>query len=134
MSKYRNRRKEEAEVSTESLNDIMFFLMLFFLIVSTLVNPHVIKLSLPNAKSSASQAKQPIVVSINKEKLIFVNNKQVGIESLESTLKNEASIKEMPTIVLRFDQSLTVQDLVNVMDIGNKLKLKMVLHINHKPG
>jgi biopolymer transport protein ExbD len=134
MSKYRNRRKEEAEVSTESLNDIMFFLMLFFLIVSTLVNPHVIKLSLPNAKSSASQAKQPIVVSINKEKLIFVNNKQVGIKSLESTLKNEASIKEMPTIVLRFDQSLTVQDLVNVMDIGNKLKLKMVLHINHKPG
>jgi biopolymer transport protein ExbD len=134
MSKYRNRRKEEAEVSTESLNDIMFFLMLFFLIVSTLVNPHVIKLSLPNAKSSASQAKQPIVVSINKEKLIFVNNKQVGIESLESTLKNEASIKEMPTIVLRFDQSLTVQDLVNVMDIGNKLKLKMVLHINHKPA
>ena len=133
MSKYRNRRKEEAEVSTESLNDIMFFLMLFFLIVSTLVNPHVIKLSLPNAKSSASQAKQPIVVSINKEKLIFVNNKQVGIESLESTLKNEASIKELPTIVLRFDQSLTVQDLVNVMDIGNKLKLKMVLHINHKP-
>lgn len=134
MSKYRNRRKEEAEVSTESLNDIMFFLMLFFLIVSTLVNPHVIKLSLPNAKSSASQAKQPIVVSINKEKLIFVNNKQVGIESLESTLKNEASIKELPTIVLRFDQSLTVQDLVNVMDIGNKLKLKMVLHINHKSG
>jgi biopolymer transport protein ExbD len=134
MSKYRNRRKEEAEVSTESLNDIMFFLMLFFLIVSTLVNPHVIKLSLPNAKSSASQAKQPIVVSINKEKLIFVNNKQVGIESLETTLKNEASIKELPTIVLRFDQSLTVQDLVNVMDIGNKLKLKMVLHINHKPG
>jgi biopolymer transport protein ExbD len=134
MSKYRNRRKEEAEVSTESLNDIMFFLMLFFLIVSTLVNPHVIKLSLPNAKSSASQAKQPIVVSINKEKLIFVNNKQVGIESLENSLKNEASIKELPTIVLRFDQSLTVQDLVNVMDIGNKLKLKMVLHINHKPG
>ena len=134
MSRYRNRRKEEAEVSTESLNDIMFFLMLFFLIVSTLVNPHVIKLSLPNAKSSASQAKQPIVVSINREKLIFVNNKQVGIESLENTLKNEAAIKDMPTIVLRFDQSLTVQDLVNVMDIGNKLKLKMVLHINHKPG
>ncbi|MFY7860813.1 MAG: ExbD/TolR family protein [Chitinophagales bacterium] len=133
MSRYRNRRKEEAEVSTESLNDIMFFLMLFFLIVSTLVNPHVIKLSLPNAKSSASQAKQPIVVSINREKLIFVNNKQVGIESLENTLKNEAAIKDMPTIVLRFDQSLTVQDLVNVMDIGNKLKLKMVLHINHKP-
>lgn len=127
MGRYRIRRKEEAEVSTESLNDIMFFLMLFFLIVSTLVNPNVIKLMLPNSKSSASQAKQPVTVSINKDKIIFVNKEQVNIEELEGRLQKETSLKDNPTVVLRIDQSLTIQDLVNVMQIGNQLKLKMVL-------
>ncbi len=127
MSRFRNRRKEDAEVSTESLNDIMFFLMLFFLIVSTLVNPNVIKLMLPNSKSNTSMAKQPIIVSINKEKLIFVNKEQVDIENLESKLRSETNLKENPTVVLRIDQELTIQDLVNVMQIGQQLKLKMVL-------
>ena len=127
MSRYRNRRKEEAEVSTESLNDIMFFLMLFFLIVSTLVNPNVIKLMLPNSKSSSSMAKQPITVSIDKDKLIFINKKQISIDQLENELKNSSQIKDNPTVVLRMDQSLSVQDLVNVLQIGNSLKLKMVM-------
>lgn len=127
MSRYRNRRKEGAEVSTESLNDIMFFLMLFFLIVSTLVNPNVIKLMLPNSKSSASLAKQPIVLTINKDKIIFVNKDQVSIEDLKSKLTKVLNLKDNPTVVLRIDQTLTVQDLVNVMQIGNEMKIRMVL-------
>lgn len=127
MSRYKKRHKEGAEVSTESLNDIMFFLMLFFLIVSTLVNPNVIKLMLPNSKSNSSMAKQPIILSINKDKIIFVNNQQVNIEDLKSKLGEVLNLKENPTVVLRIDQTLTVQDLVNVMQIGNELKIKMVL-------
>lgn len=129
MSRYRIRKKEEAEVATESLNDIMFFLMLFFLIVSTLVNPNVIKLMLPNSKSSASMAKQPITLTITKDKLIFLNSEKTSIliENLEERLKNLAELKENPTIVLRIDQSLSIQDLVNVLQIGNELKVKMVL-------
>lgn len=127
MSRYRRRHKEGAEVSTESLNDIMFFLMLFFLIVSTLVNPNVIRLSLPNSKSNSSMAKQPIILSVDKDKVIFVNKQQVNIEDLKSKLSSLMSNKENPTIVLRLDQSLTVQDLVNIMQIGNELKIKMVL-------
>lgn len=127
MSRYRSRKKEGAEVSTESLNDIMFFLMLFFLIVSTLVNPNVIKLMLPNSKSNSSMAKQPVIVSINKEKIIFVNKEQVNIENLEAVLKRETTKMDNATVVLRIDQSLSIQDLVNVMQIGNTLKLKMVL-------
>ena len=127
MSRYRRRHKEGAEVSTESLNDIMFFLMLFFLIVSTLVNPNVIRLSLPNSKSNSSLAKQPIILSVDKDKVIFVNKQQVNIEDLKSKLSSLMSNKENPTIVLRLDQSLTVQDLVNIMQIGNELKIKMVL-------
>jgi biopolymer transport protein ExbD len=129
MSRYRTRKKEEAEVATESLNDIMFFLMLFFLIVSTLVNPNVIKLMLPNSKSSASMAKQPITLTITKDKLIFLNSEKTSIliENLEKRLQNIAELKENPTIVLRIDQSLSIQDLVNVLQIGNELKVKMVL-------
>jgi biopolymer transport protein ExbD len=127
MSRYRRRHKEGAEVSTESLNDIMFFLMLFFLIVSTLVNPNVIRLSLPNSKSNSSMAKQPIILSVDKDKVIFVNKQQVNIEDLKSKLSSLMSGKENPTIVLRLDQSLSVQDLVNIMQIGNELKIKMVL-------
>ncbi len=127
MSRYRRRHKEGAEVSTESLNDIMFFLMLFFLIVSTLVNPNVIRLSLPNSKSNSSMAKQPIILSVDKDKVIFVNKQQVNIEDLKSKLLSLITGKENPTIVLRLDQSLSVQDLVNIMQIGNELKIKMVL-------
>lgn len=127
MSRYRRRHKEGAEVSTESLNDIMFFLMLFFLIVSTLVNPNVIRLSLPNSKSNSSMAKQPIILSVDKDKVIFVNKQQVNIEYLKSKLSSLMTGKENPTIVLRLDQSLSVQDLVNIMQIGNELKIKMVL-------
>lgn len=127
MSRYKRRHKEGAEVSTESLNDIMFFLMLFFLIVSTLVNPNVIKLALPNSKSSSSMAKQPIILSVDKDKVIFVNKQQVNIEDLKSNLSSLIGTKENPTIVLRLDQSLSVQDLVNIMQIGNELKIKMVL-------
>ncbi len=129
MSRYRIRKKEEAEVATESLNDIMFFLMLFFLIVSTLVNPNVIKLMLPNSKSSSSMAKQPITLTITKDKLIFLNSEKTSIliENLEERLQNLAGLKENPTIVLRIDQNLSIQDLVNVLQIGNQLKVKMVL-------
>ena len=127
MSRFRRRHKEGAEVSTESLNDIMFFLMLFFLIVSTLVNPNVIRLSLPNSKSNSSLAKQPLILSVDKDKVIFVNKQQVNIEDLKSRLNSLLRNMENPTIVLRLDQSLTVQDLVNIMQIGNELKIKMVL-------
>ena len=59
------------------MNDIMFFLMLFFLIASTMVNPNVIKLLLPNAKSSKQVMKQPITVSVDAAGQYFVNKKPV---------------------------------------------------------
>ena len=69
------------------MNDIMFFLMLFFLIVSTMVNPNVIKLLLPNAKSSKQVMKQPITVSINAGGEYFVNKKPVTAATLEPELR-----------------------------------------------
>ena len=123
----RRRQKETAEVSTESLNDIMFFLLLFFLIVSTLVNPNVIKLFLPSAKQSPQMAKQPVTLNLPADKQYYINKTPVAFDQLESSLKAEISKLDQPTVVLRLDKSLTIQDLADVMSIGEELKVKMVL-------
>jgi biopolymer transport protein ExbD len=116
-----------AEMGASSMSDIMFFLMLFFLIISTLVNPSVIKLMLPKAKSTQTLSKQQFTVDVSAEKRFFVNNKEIEFTELENNLKVLIAGISEPTVVLRVDNSLTIQDLVDVLEIGNRLKVKMVL-------
>jgi biopolymer transport protein ExbD len=127
MSLRRNKHRFAAEVGASSMSDIMFFLMLFFLIVSTLVNPSVIKLLLPRASSVQTMSKQQFTVDISKDKEIYLNNKPIAFENLESQLRILLSGVTEATVVLRVDNSLTVQDLVDVLEIGNKLKVRMVM-------
>ncbi len=128
----RRKSRFHAEMRAESMNDIMFFLMLFFLIISTVVNPSVIKLMLPKASTSQALNKQPLTLSITKERKYFINNTEVSLESLETKLKQELNGIPDPTIVLRADNSLSIQDLVNVLELGVKLKAKMVLSTDKK--
>ena len=122
----------KAEVSTSSLNDIMFFLLLFFLIVSSLANPNVIKLLLPNSKSAQNLNKQQITISITKDKQYFIDNSQISFADIEPLLRSRIGALDEPTVILRLESSLSVQDLVDVMEIGNRLKVKMVLATNKK--
>lgn len=114
-------------MSTESLNDIMFFLLLFFLIVSTLANPNVVKLTLPSSKQPTSVPKQPLTVSVTKERQYSINKEPIAFVDLEPAIQQAVVGLDDPVVVLRFDQSLSVQDLVDVLTIGNKLRVKMVL-------
>lgn len=123
----RQKNKAGAEIFTSAMNDIMFFLMLFFIIVSTLLNPNVIKLSLPSAKNTQSLHKKEILLSVNKDLQYFVNNQQVPFEQLQSVLAVESSKDKEAFVVLRCDKTLAVQQLVNVLEIGNKLNVKMIL-------
>ena len=123
----RQKNKAGAEIFTSAMNDIMFFLMLFFIIVSTLLNPNVIKLSLPSAKNTQSLHKKEILLSVNKDLQYFVNNQQVPFEQLQSVLSVEASKDKEAFVVLRCDKTLAVQQLVNVLEIGNKLNVKLIL-------
>jgi biopolymer transport protein ExbD len=126
--KLKRQRRFEAEVSTASLNDIMFFLLLFFLIISTLGNPNVIKLLLPkSSKSTHDVSKQPISLTITKDKVYYINSTPVPFPQLEERLIEATSKMEEPTVVLRAESSLTVQDLVDAMSLGAKLKIRMVL-------
>jgi biopolymer transport protein ExbD len=130
----RRKRHFKAEVSTSSLNDIMFFLLLFFLIVSSLANPNVIKLLLPNSKSAQNLNKQQITISITKDKNYFIDNRQISFNEIEPILKSRISSLQEPTVILRLESTLTVQDLVDVLEIGTRLQVKMVMATNKKTG
>jgi biopolymer transport protein ExbD len=127
MIELRKKKDFTAEVFTSSMNDIMFFLMLFFIIISTLLNPSMIKVSLPNAQSSQSIQKKEINLTMTKEKIYFVNNTQVPFDALETQLKIELKHYPDAFIMLRFDNTLPIQDLVNVLSLGNKLNAKMII-------
>ncbi len=128
--KLRSRNRFNPEVSSSSLGDIMFFLMLFFLITSTLISPSVIKLTLPSSKFHQTVRKTEISISITKEKKYYINNLEVSQAQIEQELKVQiakAGKTDNITVVIRCDSSLPVQELVNVLEIGNKLKVKMIL-------
>jgi biopolymer transport protein ExbD len=105
----------------------MFFLLLFFLIVSSLASPSVVKLLLPQTKTSQAITKPQISLAVTNEKKYFINNKEIPASKLEVELKKATQNNNEPLVILRFDKALTVQDLVNVLQIGSNLKIKMVL-------
>jgi biopolymer transport protein ExbD len=109
------------------LNDIMFFLLLFFLIISTVANPNVIKLMLPKASSTQQLSKKQVTLSVDSNKQYFIDKQPVAPENLENELKSIMAGIAEPTVVVRFDKSLTVQDLVSVLETGAKLDIKMVM-------
>lgn len=118
---------------SSALNDILFILLLFFLIVSTLANPNVIKLSLPKAKSN-TKARQTVVVSINQNREYFVGTNRVPFERLKETLIPALANEDVePTVVINAEKSVPVEDVVNVMEIANDLGAKVVL-ATKKPG
>lgn len=128
----RRRHKITPEVSTASMNDIMFFLMLFFLIASSVVNPNVIKLLLPKASSGQSVSKKTISVSITKDLQYYVEKQLVSSAEIESVLNSYLSKSDELTVILYVDKSVQIQDIVNVMDISNRLKVKLVLATDPK--
>jgi biopolymer transport protein ExbD len=125
--KLRKRLEFKPEVATGSLNDIMFFLLLFFLLVATFANPNVIKLLLPKSASNQTLDKKQITLSITKEKNYYIDKEQIPFNKLEGSLKAIKQKISDVTIVLRTDNSLTIQDLIDVLAIGNKLQIKMIL-------
>jgi biopolymer transport protein ExbD len=127
----RNKRFH-AEVATSSLSDIMFFLLLFFLIISTLANPNVIKMTLPKSANNDKTVKQLISLSVTEEKKYYLDKDEVTLESLEATLLSKIDKSKDQTVVVRIPFNLQVQDLVDVLQIGVKNKLKFVIQTSPK--
>jgi len=105
----------------------MFFLLLFFLIISTLANPNVIKMALPKSQNNEKTNKQLISLSITEDKKYFIDKEAVNFEQLETSLLSKIGTNKEQTVVVRIPYNLQVQDLVDVLQIGVKNKLKFVI-------
>jgi biopolymer transport protein ExbD len=117
MSIRKKYSKENTEVDTGPLNDILFILMFFFLIISTLANPNVIKMNNPKATSN-TKAKQSVIVSINKNRDIYLGQQKIIFDSLESSLKRQLRVGDSiikPAVVINADSLVSWGDIVRVM-------------------
>lgn len=122
------KKHRDAEVSTDSLNDIMFFLLLFFIILSTMVTPNAIKVALPESQAKPTiENVKPIHVAVTKDHKYFVDGREVPKEGLEAELKTVAASRLEPTVLMHLDKELTIQDEIDVMTICYNLKCKTVL-------
>lgn len=127
MNLRKKHNRASAEVHTSAMNDIMFFLLLFFLIASTVTNPNVIKLMLPKSSSGQAVSKKTITVSVTQDLRYYVEKKEVPVEALQATLGGYKNLASELTIVLHVDRTVAIQDVVQVMDIAQKLNIKLVL-------
>jgi biopolymer transport protein ExbD len=126
MAIKRNKRFQ-AEIPTSSMSDIMFFLFLFFLIISTLANPNVIKLTLPKAASNETTNKDHLTLSVTEDKVYYINKVEIPFDQLEQTLYEKTTASNDKIVVLRVPADNKVQDLIDLMQMGVKLKLNFVI-------
>jgi len=126
--KLRGRNKVSAEFSMSSMTDIVFLLLIFFMLTSPAITPEALDLILPKAKGKTTNV-QNISVSITKDLQIYIDNERVSSSSLEQKLKEKLAGVEDPTIILRAEEGVPIEKAVNVMDIANRNRYKIVLAV-----
>ena len=122
----RSRNKVTPNFNMSSMTDIVFLLLIFFMLTSTLVSPNALKLLLPNSRSKTLE-KQTISISIDKNINFYIDENQVDINELETRLINILSSELEPAIILHSDKSVEIEHVVKVMDIAYRNNYKIVL-------
>ena len=122
----KSRNKVSPNFNMSSMTDIVFLLLIFFMLTSTLVSPNALKLLLPNSKAKTLE-KQTISVSISKDLDFYINENQVIVSNLENELKQVLSQQQEPAIILHADKTVDIEHVVKVMDIAYRNKYKIVL-------
>ncbi len=122
----RPRNKRQAQYNMSSLTDVIFLLLIFFMLTSTMVAPNAIKLLLPRA-SGQTMSKQTTTVSVTKEGEYYVDEKKVPLSRLSQAISKKTAGVDNPTVVLRVDKNAEVNKMVKVMSIGNKLEVRMIM-------
>lgn len=124
----RGRNKVSAEFSMSSMTDIVFLLLVFFLLTSPAITPDALDLILPKANGKTSNV-QKASVSITKDGAYYVNKERVSEYSIEAELKKSLAGQKDPTVILRAEEGVPIEDAVFVMDIANKNNFKVVLAV-----
>lgn len=124
--------KGSGELHAGALNDILFILLFFFLIVSTLANPNVIKLSQPKAKSD-TKAKQTVIVNIKPTGEYIINGKQVSLEEMKAFVEPYiAKDSSQATIAINADKTVPLENVVAVMRVARDLGARSTLLVDTK--
>ena len=122
----KSRNKVSPNFNMSSMTDIVFLLLIFFMLTSTLVSPNALKFLLPNS-SSKTLAPQTVSVSVTAELEYFVDRERVTFPELEIRILEKMGNNPDNSIILHVDKSIPVEEAVKVMDIASRNKLKMVL-------
>ena len=125
--KRRNQRR--VEFNSSSMSDLVFLLLIFFMLTSTLVAPNAIKLLLPQS-NSRTMAKQTVTVYINEKMDYFVGERKVAENQLQPEILLSLGNSTEGTVVVRSDKNVPVQYVVNVIDAVNNINNET--HQNHK--
>ena len=124
--KLKGRNKINPEFSMSSMTDIVFLLLIFFMLTANA--PNALDLLLPKARGKSTNT-QNVSVTIDRNLKYFVNNEQINEEYIEIELKKALEGKENPTIILRAEESVAIREAVNVMDIANRNSYKVILAV-----
>lgn len=121
-----SRNKVNVEFSMSSMTDIVFLLLIFFIIVSTMVSPYALNVNLPNSKNKSTE-KAKVSITIKDDNTHYLNGNPVSKENLEFELKKMLSNTEKPMISLYVDSKIPTGETVYVLDIANRNKFGIVL-------
>jgi len=122
----RSRNKVNASFSMSSMTDLVFLLLIFFIIVSTLVSPYALPVDLPKSSNKVKD-KQKVSLRIGPDLIYSVNNKIVDPQEVETTLAGYLTGTENPSIVMHVDQSVPTGETVKMLDIAKRNQWKIVL-------
>ncbi|AOW20340.1 ExbD/TolR family protein [Urechidicola croceus] len=127
--KFKGRNKVSPEFSMSSMTDIVFLLLVFFMLTSNA--PNALDMILPKAKGKSTNT-QNISVSIKKNSQYFINGKSINEQNIEEELRILLVGQENPTILLRAEEGVPIEDAVSVMDIANRNRFKVILAVRPK--
>ena len=124
----RGRNKVSAEFSMSSMTDIVFLLLVFFLLTSPAITPDALDLILPKAKGKTTH-QQNVSVSVTHKGAYYINKERVNKQNIAFELDRILVGQETPTIILRAEEGVPIEDAVFIMDIANKNNYKVVLAV-----
>ena len=124
--KLKGRNKVSPEFSMSSMTDVVFLLLIFFMLTAN--SPNALDLLLPKAKGKSTNT-QNVSVTINRNLEYFVNNEQINGAYIEIELKKALEGQENPTIILLAEESVAIKEAVNIMDIANRNNYKVILAV-----
>ena len=127
----RGRNKVNPTFNMSSMTDIVFLLLIFFMLTSTLVTVSSIDVLLPKAGGKTENNKS-IAVTITSKSLFYIDKTQVSSSSLESEILKSVGADKKKTIIIRGDKDVPYKNVMKVIDIANKNKLKMILAVKGK--